>query len=292
MATNLFRQNDFNIVGTLKNVDIRYGIKKSDGKDFISGTLIVGSKINGVDNEFHVNIFENKTKADGSDYQIYVTYSKLPELINKKIQITGNLRENRFWSSATGQLATSQQLNGRFIKGVGNDVEDEATFTVGGFIARKPVEKMNKAGECYRYDIAIGQSNYNGDNMSIYTCHIKPEDREILKFFQDTEVGTTLRISGDLMFTVTTVSVEDTNTAVGKPLIRTFTNRQSNYYINSVSNPITDETAYNGEVVSALVEAYKEGGLGIEARAKDNSAPATSPAPAAAPVVKKQTSLI
>ena len=151
---------------------------------------------------------------------------------------------------------------------------------------------MNKAGECYRYDIAIGQSNYNGDNMSIYTCHIKPEDREILKFFQDTEIGTTLRITGDLMFTVTTVSVEDTNTAVGKPLIRTFTNRQSNYYINGVSNPITDETAYNGEIVSTLVEAYKEGGLAIEARARDNSSPSVSPAPAAAPVVKKQTSLI
>ena len=82
--------------------------------------------------------------------------------------------------------------------------------------------------------------------------------------------------------------------AFGAPVTKTYTNRQSNFYIEGGSNPIADDRVYSSDVVSTLISAYKAHDVELQ-NAASTKAPATNSAPvsnAAPTVTKRQTSLI
>jgi hypothetical protein len=214
---------------------------------------------------------------------------------SKKVEVDGEIRENRYYSTNLNQLVSTQLLNGRFVRGVADSTVDVATFVVGGFLVKTPVEKRNKKDEVYRYDVTLGQSNYAGNGMSMITLHIDPNRRDVVSGVEGLyNVGDTIQFTGSLVFKTEVVTVEDANTAFGAPVTKTYTNRQSNYYIEGGSNPLADERAYPQDVINTLIAAYKAHDVELQSAAasKDSgSAPAASVA--ATPVVtKRQTSLI
>lgn len=291
----LLRENSIKIVGRLTDAQATFGNRKDNGQGYISVDATIESIINGVLNEFKVNFYAGQLTKDGKQSKLYESYSKLPEMIGRKVEVDGEIRENRYWSANLSQLISTQLLAGKFVKGVVDSVVDTATFVVGGFLVKTPVEKQNKKGEVYRYDVTVGQSNYAGNGMSMITLHINPNQREIVSGVESLySVGDTVQFTGSLVFKVETVTVEDENTAFGAPVTKTFTNRQSNFYIEGGSNPISDDRAYGSDVVSTLINAYKAHDVELQ-NAASTKAPATSSAPVsnAAPVVtKRQTSLI
>lgn len=291
----LLRENSIKIVGRLTDAQVTLGNRKDNGQGYISVDATVVSLINGVSNEFKVNFYTSQLTKDGKQSKLYDSYNKLPEMIGKKVEIDGEIRENRYWSTNLNQLISTQLLAGKFVKGVVETAVDTATFVVGGFLVKTPVEKRNKKDEVYRYDVTVGQSNYAGNGMSMMTLHINPAQREILSGVESLySVGDTIQFTGSLVFKSETVTVEDENTAFGAPVVKTYTNRQSNFYIEGGSNPISDERAYSPEVVTALINAYKAHDVELQSAAS-KSAPAVNAAPVsnAAPVVtKRQTSLI
>lgn len=291
--TKLLRKNTIKIVGKLTDAQVTTGNRKDNGQGYISVDTTVESVINGVSNEYKVNFYTSQMTKDGKPSKLYESYSKLPEMIGRKVEIDGEIRENRYWSTNLNQLVSAQLLTGRFVKGVAESNADIATFSVSGALVKMPVEKRNKKDEVYRYDVTIGQSNYNGDNMSMITLHIDPAHREILSGVESIyQVGDTVQFDGSLVFKVETVTVEDENTAFGAPVTRTYTNRQSNFYIESGSNPISGEAAYTPEVLTSLINAYKAKDVELQ-NAAVAKAPATNTAVNSAPVVtKRQTSLI
>ena len=291
----LLRENSIKIVGRLTDAQVTLGNRKDNGQGYISVDATVVSLINGVSNEFKVNFYTNQLTKDGKQSKLYDSYNKLPEMVGKKVEIDGEIRENRYWSTNLNQLISTQLLSGKFVKGVVESAVDTATFVIGGFLVKTPVEKRNKKDEVYRYDVTVGQSNYAGNNMSMITLHINPTQREILSGVESLySVGDTIQFTGSLVFKTEVVTVEDENTAFGAPVTKTYTNRQSNFYIEGGSNPISDERAYSQDVVTALINAYKAHDVELQSAAS-KSAPATNAAPVsnAAPVVtKRQTSLI
>ena len=291
----LLRENSIKIVGRLTDAQDTLGNRKDNGQGYISVDATVVSLINGVSNEFKVNFYTNQLTKDGKQSKLYDSYNKLPEMVGKKVEIDGEIRENRYWSTNLNQLISTQLLSGKFVKGVVESAVDTATFVIGGFLVKTPVEKRNKKDEVYRYDVTVGQSNYAGNNMSMITLHINPAQREILSGVESLySVGDTIQFTGSLVFKTEVVTVEDENTAFGAPVTKTYTNRQSNFYIEGGSNPISDERAYSQDVVTALINAYKAHDVELQSAAS-KSAPATNSAPVsnAAPVVtKRQTSLI
>lgn len=286
----LLRENSFRIVGTLTNVDSTIGNRKDNGQEYISVNITVNSVIEGVPCEYEISLFSSKFTKDNKESQLFISYSKLGELKGKKIDVSGEIRENRYWSTNLGQMVSAQQLSGRFVRGVAESTADVATYTLGGFIVKTPVERTNKNGEVYRYDVTVGQSNYKGDNMSMFILHIDPNQREILAGVEGYEVGTTVKLNGVLNFKVEQVTVEDNNNAFGSSVTRTFTNRQKNFYIEGGSNPIDDDSAYSPDVIKALINAYKAHDLELSSGAKSENEGAAGSA--AAPVTKRQTSLI
>ena len=286
----LFRTNSFKVVGTLAGAEVKTGVAKNGG--YVSVDAVITAVIDGVNNEYQVGFFANETTKDGKHSKLYDTYVGLPELINKKVEITGEIRENRYWSTNLGQMVSTQLLSGRWVKGVPATTADEGTYEIGGFIGRQVTERKNKNDEVYRYDVTLGQSNFNGDGMSIFTLHVNPVDREILNGVESYEIGETVKLKGKLAFTVETKTEADPNSGFGEPMMRTFTNKQRNFYIIGGSNPgaITGESAYDASVVKILKEAYDKRDVELQASAK-TEAP-SAPVVNEAPVTRRQTSLL
>lgn len=290
-TNKLYRENTFRVIGTLTNADIKTGTRKDNGQEYVSVNMTVNSVINGKTNEYEISLFASRLTSEGKESQLFINYTKLNELVNKKVDVSGEIRENRYWSTNLGQMVSTQQLSGRFVRGVADSTTDAATYTLGGFIVKTPVEKTNKAGEVYRYDVTVGQSNYSGTGMSMFTLHIDPNDRNIISGVEGYEVGDTVKLNGDLLFTVEQVTVEDNNSAFGQGVARTFTNRQRNFFIKGGSNPIDDETAYTRENIKTLIDAYKANDIRLSEGAKSDAADA--PVVSEQPVVtRRQTSLI
>jgi hypothetical protein len=291
----LLRENSIKIVGKLTDAQVTTGNRKDNGAGYISVDATVVSVINGVSNEFKVNFYTSQLTKDGKQSKLYDSYSKLPEMVGRKVEIDGEIRENRYYSSNLNQLISTQLLAGKFVKGVVESAVDTATFVVGGFLVKTPVEKRNKKDEVYRYDVTLGQSNYAGNGMSMITLHINPAHADIVRGVEGLyNVGDTIQFTGSLVFKTEIVTVEDENTAFGAPVTKTYTNRQSNFYIEGGSNPLTDERAYSQEVVKTLIDAYKANDVklqnaSVEKAPVANTAPVNQSAPA---VTKRQTSLI
>jgi hypothetical protein len=291
MENKLFRTNTFKVVGRLLNTDVRTGTLKSNGQEYISIDVTVQSTIGGKNNEFEISLFANKLTKDGKPSQLYTSYSKLPELVNKKVEISGDIRENRYFSSNLNQIISTQQLNGRWVRGVADSSADEATYELGGFIVKSLVERQNKAGEVYRYDLTIAQSDYAGNGLSMYTLHVDPSRRDILAGVEGYNVGDTVRLNGSLNFTVETVTAASNNDGgFGEPVTRTYTNRQRSFFIEGGSAPIQDDTAYDNVTIKTLIDAYKANDVALTA--KGSTSTSAAPAVEDAPVTRRQTSLI
>lgn len=284
----LFRQNSFKIVGTLVSADVKTGVGKNGG--YVSVDTIITSDFDGKNHEYQVGFYANETTKEGAHSKLYDTYVALKNLEGSKVDVSGEIRENRYFSSNVGQLISTQLLSGKWVKSVPVTTANEATYELGGFLGRQVTEKKNKQDEVYRYDVVIGQSNYNGDNMSIFTLHINPTDMEILRGVEGYSIGDTVKLKGILAFTVETKTEIDPNSGFGEPMMRTFTNKQRNFYITSGSNPIEGDSAYDSVTIRTLKEAYDKRDVELMNAAKTTTA--TAPVVNEAPVTRRQTSLL
>ena len=153
MENTLLNTNTIKIVGKLVDAKVTTGNRKDNGQGYISVDATVCSVINGVENEYKIGFYSNQTTKEGQMNKLYESYSHIPELINRKVEIDGEIRENRYFSNNSGQLVSTHLLSGKFIKGVVETTADVASFKVGGFLVKTLVERLNKKGEVYRYDL-------------------------------------------------------------------------------------------------------------------------------------------
>lgn len=288
--TKLQNTNTFKVVGRLLSADVKEGISKS-GSAYVSATATVQSVIGGVNNEFEIDFYSSKTTSAGKESNLAKSYLKMNELIGKKVEITGSLRENRYFSKNLNQIISAQELAGRFVKGVAETTVDDARWEIGGFVAKTLNERKNKKGEVYRYDVSVAQTNYSGTNLSMYTLHVDPSRREIIKGVENYNVGDTIRLNGVLNFLVETKTTEVNNDGgFGDPVVRTYTNRQKNFYIEGGSAPITDNSKYDGQTIHDLIDGYKARDVELSSDAKNSfNEVATETTPT---ITKRQTSLI
>jgi hypothetical protein len=292
MANDLFRQNSFKVVGTLIKADQSLKTNPDNGEQSIAVTATVSSVIEGKTNEFTIKLFSKALTVEGKPNGLYASYSKMNELEGHKVEISGSISENRYYSTTGEQMVSAQVLNGRWVKAVPEATADEATYTLGGFIIKGVTDKVNKSNEIYRYDVAIAQSNYNGDNISVFNLNIDPSNIEVLNGVKGYNIGDTVKLVGDLSSVVETKTVEDSTAGFGKKVYNTFTNTYRGYYITFGSSAIQDETTYDSVTIQRLVAAYKAKDAELMAKAKSGvvaSAPANNNPE---PVTQRQVNLI
>lgn len=287
----VLRKNEVIITGRLVAADIKKDFDKN-GKSYISVNATIQSEIKGKTNTFEVDFYAREMTKDNKVNKLYTTYSEIENFLNKKVNVSGELTENRFWSSNAGQLVSAQKINGKFIKGELETTADSATFTIGGFVIKELVEKVNKNNEVYRYDLSIGQANYNNTSMSVFVLHVDPADTEIVRGVKTYQAGMTVQVKGNLCFTSEQVTVVDENSGFGEEISRVYTNKQKNYFITGGSNPIKGEESgqYSMDLIQSLIAAYKQ--KDVELQSGASAQEAKKPAEKAAPVTSRQSSLI
>lgn len=290
------KTNIVRIIGTLESATTEIKNSSRDGHEYIIVNAVVSSVINGVRNEYDVRFMANKLTADKKINKLFEQYQGIETLIGKKVDINGSLRTNRFFSTRNNQIVNSQTIDGKFIHGTVESAIDVATFTITGFIAQLLTEKTNKEGKVYRYDIVIGQGNYANDCANLFTLHVDPTNSAVVKGITNSyKIGDTVQFNGALNFKVEHVTVEDKNSAFGEPLVRTYTNRQRNFYILGGSNPLTvEDGAYPSEIIQALIAGYKAKDVELSAAATSNASSDESDfsVPPTKNVSTRQTSLI
>ena len=111
----LAKQNSFKIVGDLVEVNLDTKTSGRSGKDFISGKIVVKSLINGRQQLTEVELYSNKFKQDGTPNKLYDTYANLGALLNKRIRVSGELGESRFFSTQNSQLVSTVINRGRYV---------------------------------------------------------------------------------------------------------------------------------------------------------------------------------
>ena len=291
----LQKANSIKIVGRLVDAQVTTDRRQSDGQAYVSVVATIQSQINGETNEYEVLFYSLEKTLEGKVSQLYTSYSKMGELVNKKVEVTGSLRENRYWSSNSNQIVSAQQLSGRFIKGVVESTQDEATFIISGFLVTRLTEKRNKNDEVYRYDLSVGQANYKGDNMDKFVLHVDPNNREAISFLDSCEIGSTFQFNGVLNFLVQKVTRTDDNAGgFGESVTRTYTNRQKNFWVKGSTAPIVEEEkgAYPEAVIKQLIAAYKAKDVELADKgSKGNDQPSDNSINNK-PVTKRQASLI
>lgn len=294
MATSLFRANYFTVLGKLEKVNVTKGNQTSDGKPFVSVEAVISANLDGRLNEFPIRFYASQFTQDGKESQLYLTYVDMPNLVGSTLEVNGEIRENRFWSAKGNQMVSAQQLNGKFIRAVPDSSVHQATFEIGGFIVNELVEKTNKANEIYRYDLKLGQSNYNGNGLSVFTLHINPTDKDIVTGVKNWKAAQTVKVTGQLRFYSEQHEVIDDSNAFGAPRTRVITNNYKYFYIDGGSNPFKsdDEGFYTSEDVRDLISVYKSKDLEIQSKASTKKDQENSVVEEATKITSRQTSLL
>ena len=131
---------------------------------------------------------------------------------------------------------------------------------------------------------------YNLFAKIFFFFFVDPSRRDIIKGVEGYEAGQTVRLNGSLIFKVETVTSEAKNEGgFGQAVVRTYTNRTKNFFIEGGSAPITDETKYDGATISDLISGYKARDVQLSEKGKAAAPAAVESTPT---VTKKQTSLI
>src|SRR5574344_2679430 len=91
-------QNNVEVVGTIKNVDLRLGMSNA-GKDYISGKVDVEVREKDKINVITVRVFSLKLKKDGNENGLYKGYKTVMDEYNTgdKVRITGSLRHEEYF---------------------------------------------------------------------------------------------------------------------------------------------------------------------------------------------------
>ena len=298
MAEKKNLTNSFTVVGHLKSVEYRNKDKQAEQ---VSAKATIESEIGGQTKEYDIEFFSKAVTAAGTPNKLYAAYIDLEKNIGKKIKVSGEFRENRYYSSTKEAVVSTNVLSGRFINYDVKDA-DSATFEFQGFVIKELTEKTNKDEEIYQYNIGIAQEGYKENTLTVINFNVstEPESAEIVNVIRDQyALGCSVTITGDLDFyTKTTTSEINQEGGFGKPIVREYTNTYRNYFITGGSAPTSpdDEKAfYNEEKIATLAQAYKAHDVELEKEAKEKentTTPTQSTTPAAKSAVKRTGSLI
>jgi hypothetical protein len=289
MDTNkeVAKQNSFKIVGELVEVNLEAKTSSRSGKDFISGKIVVKSVINGRQQLTEVELYSNKFKQDGTPNKLFETYSTLGALLNKRVRVSGELAESRFFSPTNSQLVSTTVNRGRYVAPADTKDTDAADFSFAGYIIKPLYEKTSKEGDLVAYEMVVAQANWNNTKPTLVKFTVSKDNKTAVTAIQRLyEKGMTVSVRGTVSIVTEDVQVSE-QTAFGEST-RVYHNTYKNYLIETGSQPL-DKGAYAPQDILELNRAYEDDGLSIENTAKGQGKAETA---TAAPVKTPRTSLL
>lgn len=265
----LVKVNTFKIVGELVENNLEVKTSSKSGKDFISGKIVIKSLIDGRAQLTEVELFSNKFKQDGSSNKLFENYENLGAFMNKRIRVSGELGESRFFSSQNSQLVSSPVNRGRFIAAAETKDKDVAEFSFAGYVVKPLYERTGKDGNLINHEIVIAQANYDDSKPVYIKFSVDKDNRQAVRAIQDLyDTGVTVSIRGNINVISEDVEVEEV-TAFGEST-RVYHNTYRSYMITTGSQPMTDRGVYSPQDIAKLTRAYDDEGRTIEGNTKSS----------------------
>jgi hypothetical protein len=286
----LAKQNSFKIVGDLVEVNLENKTSGRTGKDFISGKIVIKSLIDGRQQLTEVELYSNKFKQDGTGNKLFDTYANLGALLNKRVRVSGELGESRFFSTQNSQLVSTVVNRGRYVAAADTGEKDTTDFSFAGYIVKPLYEKNSKDGQLVAYEMLVAQANWNNTKPNLVKFTVAKENKTAVTAIQRLyEKGMTVSVRGNISIINEDVEVSE-KTAFGEST-RVYHNTYKNYLIQTGSQPL-DKGAYSPQDILELTRAYDDDGIAIQNAAKGQATTGKTTTAAPAPAKTPRTSLL
>lgn len=269
--------NRVNIIGELVENNLEIKTSTRDGKEFIAGNIVVKSILDGREQLTEIELYSPSTKKDGTSNKLFETYSGLDKFLGKRVDISGELQENRYYNQSTSQVVSWTRIRGVFVSEVRKNTDDAVKFEYAGYVVKPLTEKLNKNNELLYYEMTIAQANYNFEKALETKFAVHKDNRAAVNFIESNyDVGATVKVAGSINIITEEVTSEDATAAFGEPIVRTFTNTYVTRLVTTGSAPITGQGEYSQDLMNTLNATYKQDALEIEANAKSDGVETTS----------------
>jgi len=279
---NVLKTNEVSIVGTLVDVEGTPRVSR-EGEDFISLKLTVKSLIQDEENTdlpareqvTEISLYSKKLKKGTQELnKLYAKYINVPNLLGKRVSISGEIKEDKFFSERNGDMVSFNGVRGRFVQEAKPSEIDKADFSFAGYVRKPLAAKTNRDGEVIHYELQMAQANYN-DKMPInVTLSIDKDNEGIISILQEIYLaGVTGLLSGEFLTTTSIVekTVQTDTASFGTPKTQVFTNVYKTLRVSGGNEPIPQEDsgAYKPDFMMELKTAYDKDSVKREEDAKN-----------------------
>ena len=190
------KQNSFKLVGELVEANLETKTSVRSGKDFISGKIVIKSVLEGRQQLTEVELYSNKFKQDGTPNKLFETYANLGTLLNKRVRVSGELGESRFFSTTNSQLVSTTVNRGRYVAPADTGEKDTADFAFAGYIVKPLYEKNSKDGDLLAYEMVVAQANWNNTKPNLIKFTVAKDNKAAVNAIQKLyEKGMTVSVA-------------------------------------------------------------------------------------------------
>lgn len=280
MAESRSKINKVYIVGTLVEVDTKIGTTAKDNREYISGKIVVKTISNGVESLIDIKLFSFAKKNNGEDNRVFASYKKLEGMLNKRVKVSGDLREDAM-VRPDGTIIKFNTINLNFINEAKQDDVDCATFEYSGFVVKQIYERKNKDEETIGYRIEVAQANYNDSNIQIIKFDIDKNDMAIIQAIESNYLaGETISFSGVITYKHR-IETKTEEVAFGDPITKTFTTSEKVFRITGGKDVFPEDNPgkYTTSEIKDFIEAYKKADAERLEKSKTSSDEASESAP-------------
>lgn len=191
--------NNVEVVGTIKDIDLRLGVSAA-GKEYIAGRVDVEVREKDKINVITVRVFSLKLKKDGNENGLYKGYKTVMDEYNTgdKVRITGSLRLEEYYTQQ-GSLTSYNSVNALFFNRVdeGQDFKPKALATIEMVVEGFEQELDKEQLPSGRLEVEGFSVGYNGTVIPLRNMVISEQLGETFKsmYYPGTTGKITLKIN-------------------------------------------------------------------------------------------------
>ena len=104
------KMNKVNVNGVLTEVNTEVKTDKN-GKEYIGGKIVVKCVLEGVENLIEMRVFSYKMTKAGAVSKLFTAYSNLEGLINRRVRVEGEFREEKMVDQTSGTVRAFNSIS-------------------------------------------------------------------------------------------------------------------------------------------------------------------------------------
>ena len=153
------KENKIEIIGTLESISRETKTTEKLGT-YVRGDMVI-KVVAPTTMNIPISFFCKQLTNEGKPRKLFDQLNGLT--VGQRINITGQIQDNKFWSTASGDLVKTKRLGINFINAVRDTDRDKAEFVFSGFVYEPLKERYDSEQNLLHYSIKMAQEKYNKD---------------------------------------------------------------------------------------------------------------------------------